>query len=54
VPREGAMIDKEDISLEFKQFFDVAANIKVFTAKTIKAEDGGKFRFVKSKGLAEI
>ena len=54
VPVNGGSFDKAKVEREFKTFFDSDAQVKVFIAKTIKAEDGGKFRFVKSKGFAEI
>jgi phenylacetate-CoA ligase len=54
VPVIGESFDKANVERDFKSFFDPEAQVKVFTAKTIKAEDGGKFRFIKSKGFAEI
>jgi phenylacetate-CoA ligase len=54
VPSNGVNIDKERIAQEFKHFFDPDIFIKTYTVKTIKAEDGGKFRFIKSKSFKEI
>jgi phenylacetate-CoA ligase len=54
VPRNGSKIDAGKIVQEFNRFFDQKASVKVYPVKTIKAEDGGKFRFVKSKSFAEI
>ncbi len=54
VPTPGVTIERERIALDFKEFFDPAAQVKAYTAKTIKAEDGGKFRFIKSKSFAEL
>lgn len=54
VPAKGTQIDKEKVTREFRMFFDPEAAIKVFVVKTIKAEDGGKFRFVKSKSWQDI
>jgi|GEM_PF-755825 len=50
VPVEGKEIDREGIVRDFREFFDPEANIKAYAVKTIKAEDGGKFRFIKAKG----
>ena len=54
VPANNAFIDKEKFSSAFRNFFDDTATIKVYVVKTIKAEDGGKFRFIKSKSFTEI
>ena len=54
VPKNGACMDAERIRREFRHFFDPDASIKTYTVKTIKAEDGGKFRFVKSKSFIEM
>jgi len=54
VPNNSADVDKERIAQEFKRFFDPDAIVKAYTVKTIKAEDGGKFRFIKSKSFKEI
>jgi phenylacetate-CoA ligase len=49
VPLNGSRINRDDIARRFREFFDPEAFVKAYTVKTIKAEDGGKFRFVKSK-----
>jgi len=54
VPNNGAPLDEESIVLKFKNFFDSHVCIKTYLVNTIKAEDGGKFRFVKSKSFEEI
>jgi phenylacetate-CoA ligase len=54
VPTEGAHIDKEQIVREFKNFFDSDVFLKTYIVKTIKSEDGGKFRFIKSKSFKKI
>ncbi len=54
VPNNGAEIDKDKIVQEFKNHFFADAVVKLYTVKTIKAEDGGKFRFIKSKSFKEI
>ena len=54
VPDNGTEINKERIIQEFKRFYSPDAFIKLYIVKTIKAEDGGKFRFVKSKSFGEI
>jgi phenylacetate-CoA ligase len=54
VPNNGAHIDKEIIMLKFKKFFDSDVVIQTYIVNTIKAEDGGKFRFIKSKNSKEI
>ncbi len=54
VPRLGANIDKARIAQKFIKFFDPGTSVKTYIVKTIKAEDGGKFRFVKSKSFAGI
>ena len=54
VPNEGAHIDKEQIILEFKNFFDSDVALKTYIVNTIKSEDGGKFRFIKSKSFKKI
>jgi phenylacetate-CoA ligase len=48
VPSNGTGLNSERIVQEFKDFFDPSVQVKLYTVKTIKAEDGGKFRFVKS------
>ena len=54
VPNNGTDINRERIAQEFKTFYSPDAFIKPYVVKTIKAEDGGKFRFVKSKSFGEI
>jgi phenylacetate-CoA ligase len=54
VPNNGARVDQEGIGEEFRRFFDMNASVKTYVVKTIKAEDGGKFRFVKSKSFDPI
>ena len=54
VPNDGTKIDKESIVLKFKDFFDPDVVIKLYIVNTIKAEDGGKFRFIKSKSFEQI
>ena len=54
VPNNSANINKERIAQEFKRFFDPDVFVRAYTVKTIKAEDGGKFRFIKSKSFNEI
>jgi len=54
VPNNGAHIDEETILLKFKKFFDSDVCIKTYIVNTIKSEDGGKFRFIKSKSFKEI
>ena len=54
VPAPGQSVDREGIAGEFREFFDPAARVKAYTAKTIKAEDGGKFRFIKSKSFEDM
>jgi phenylacetate-CoA ligase len=55
VPRHGDEgLDKEGIVAEFRRFFDANASVKAFPVKSIKAEDGGKFRFVKSRSFGPI
>jgi len=54
VPDNGTDINKERIIQEFKKFYSNDAIVKLYPVKTIKAEDGGKFRFVKSKSFGEI
>jgi len=54
VPTEGAHIDKERIVREFKNFFDSDVFLKTYIVNTIKSEDGGKFRFIKSKSFKKI
>jgi len=54
VPVNGAGIDKNKVGCEFKQFFDSESLVKVYEVKSIKAEDGGKFRFVKSKTYESV
>jgi phenylacetate-CoA ligase len=54
VPDNGEDLDKEKITQEFNRFFDMNASVRTYAAKTIKAEDGGKFRFVKSKSFDRI
>jgi phenylacetate-CoA ligase len=54
VPNNGADLDKEGIAGAFRDFFDADASVKAFTVNSIKAEDGGKFRFVKSKSFAPL
>ena len=50
----AADINKERIIQEFKNFYSTDVLVKLYPVKTIKAEDGGKFRFVKSKSFGEI
>ncbi len=50
----GVEINKERIAGEFRKTFDPKALVKVYPVKTIKAEDGGKFRFIKSMSFKEI
>ncbi len=54
IPSNGSGLDKEGIAQEFKRFFDASASVKAFTVNSIKAEDGGKFRFVKSRSFDSI
>lgn len=54
VPGNGTGVDKEGIAQAFKKFFDPSASVKAFTVNSIKAEDGGKFRFVKSKSFERM
>lgn len=54
VPNNGADVNKERIIQEFKNFYSTDIVVKLYPVKTIKAEDGGKFRFVKSKSFGEI
>jgi phenylacetate-CoA ligase len=54
VPSNGADINKERIIQEFKKFYSPDILVKLYPVKTIKAEDGGKFRFIKSKSFKEI
>ncbi len=54
VPSNGTGINKEKIIQEFKDFFSPDAVVKLYIVKTIKAEDGGKFRFIKSRSFKEI
>ena len=54
VPNDGTHIDKERIMMKFKSFIDSDVTVKPYIINTIKAEDGGKFRFVKSKSFEEI
>lgn len=54
VPGNGTGLDREGIAQAFKGFFDPNASVKAFTVNSIKAEDGGKFRFVKSKSFSPI
>jgi len=51
VPRNGAGMDQEKIAQEFKKYFSPDARVKIYVVKTIKSEDGGKFRFIKSKSF---
>jgi phenylacetate-CoA ligase len=54
VTQNGSTLDKEKIGQQFCGFFDQRASLKVYPVKTIKSEDGGKFRFIKSKNTADI
>ncbi len=54
VPMNGVEINKERIAGEFRKTFDPKAFVKVYPVKTIKAEDGGKFRCIKSMSFKEI
>lgn len=54
VPMNGAEINKEQIAGEFRETFDPKSFVKIYAVKTIKAEDGGKFRFIKSKSCQEV
>ncbi|MHC4754110.1 MAG: phenylacetate--CoA ligase family protein [Planctomycetota bacterium] len=49
VPANGKAIDKMLMAKRFGGYFDERAMVRVYSVKTIKAEDGGKFRFIKSK-----
>jgi len=54
VSQNGSTLDKEKIGQQFCEFFDQSASLKAYPVKTIKSEDGGKFRFIKSKNTAGI
>jgi len=54
VSGNGTELNREKIIQEFRDFFSLEAVVKLYTVKTIKAEDGGKFRFVKSRSFSEI
>ena len=54
VSRNGVGIDKEKIEQEFEKYFSSDALVKIYEVKTIKSEDGGKFRFIKSKSFKAI
>jgi phenylacetate-CoA ligase len=54
VSHNGTDINKEEITQEFKKFFSPDAFVKLYLVKTIRAEDGGKFRFIKSRSFQEI
>jgi phenylacetate-CoA ligase len=54
VSRNGDDINTKWITEKFKNFFDPDISVKEYRVKTIKAEEGGKFRFVKSNGQDEI
>ncbi|MFC1657659.1 phenylacetate--CoA ligase family protein, partial [Candidatus Moduliflexota bacterium] len=54
VPCSGNAVDRQEIAGAFREFFDPAAHVKAYIVNSIKAEDGGKFRFVKSKSYADF
>jgi len=54
VPSNGTSINKEAIANQFVRIIYPDAKVKIYIVKTIKAEDGGKFRFVKSKSFSEL
>jgi phenylacetate-CoA ligase len=54
VPKNATRIDKDRITHEFKNFFDANISVRTYIVNTIKAEDGGKFRFIKSKSFKTI
>jgi len=54
VPSNGTGVNQEKIIGEFKELFGSDMAIAAYTVKTIKAEDGGKFIFVKSNNHNEI
>jgi phenylacetate-CoA ligase len=54
VPAEGKDVDREGIARDFREYFDQEAFVKAYLVKTIKAEDGGKFRFIKAKGCDRL
>jgi phenylacetate-CoA ligase len=47
-PPNGTAVDRKEVAREFREFFDPSSHVKAYVVKSIKAEDGGKFRFVKS------
>jgi len=54
VPCNGAAVDRTSIAREFREFFDPSCHVKAYVVKSIGAEDGGKFRFVKSKSYEDF
>lgn len=54
VPARRQSVNLEGIASDFRDFFDPAATVRAYAAKTIKAEEGGKFRFIKSKSYVDL
>ena len=54
VPQNGSKIDSQALIRDFQDFFEDQCSLNVYTVKSIKAEDGGKFRFVKSQNYSKV
>jgi len=54
VPKNGSKIDSHSLIRDFQTFFEESCSLNVYIVKSIKPEEGGKFRFVKSKNYSSI
>lgn len=50
----GCGLDEPGVAAAFRRFFDPNASVRTFRVKSVKAEDGGKFRFVKSRSFDRL
>jgi phenylacetate-CoA ligase len=54
VPKNGLSMDSHSLINDFQAFFEESCSLNVYIVKSIKPEEGGKFRFVKAKNYSGI
>jgi phenylacetate-CoA ligase len=54
VPKNGLKMDSHSLIKDFQAFFEESCSLNVYIVKSIKPEEGGKFRFVKAKNYSSI
>ncbi len=54
VPKNGLKMDSHSLIGDFQTFFEESCSLNVYIVKSIKPEEGGKFRFVRLKNYSFI